>query len=95
LRINVNPGSLWNSFSADAFLIANAMRSMSMTDDAYFAELRHSLGLPESNLYLSQGPIASVKPVNHVHKASNYEMVIGPWYLDEFGNPTREIKARD
>jgi len=23
------------------------------------------------------------------------EMVIGSWYFDEFGNPTREIKARD
>jgi hypothetical protein len=23
------------------------------------------------------------------------EMVIGNWYLDEVGNPTREIKARD
>jgi len=23
------------------------------------------------------------------------EMIVGPWYLDEFGNPTREIKARD
>jgi hypothetical protein len=23
------------------------------------------------------------------------EMVIGSWYLDEFGNPTREITARD
>jgi hypothetical protein len=22
-------------------------------------------------------------------------MIVGPWYLDEFGNPTREIKARD
>jgi hypothetical protein len=23
------------------------------------------------------------------------EMIVGPWYFDEFGNPTREIKARD
>ena len=23
------------------------------------------------------------------------EMIVGPWYLDEFGNSTREIKARD
>jgi hypothetical protein len=23
------------------------------------------------------------------------EMIVGPWYLDEYGNPTREIKARD
>ena len=23
------------------------------------------------------------------------EMIVGPWYFDEHGNPTREIKARD
>ena len=23
------------------------------------------------------------------------EMLVGTWYLDEFGNQTREIKARD
>ena len=23
------------------------------------------------------------------------KMFVGPWYLDEFGNPTREIKALD
>ncbi len=23
------------------------------------------------------------------------EMIVGPWHLDGFGNPTREIKARD
>lgn len=23
------------------------------------------------------------------------EMLVGAWYLDEFGNPTREIRARD
>ena len=23
------------------------------------------------------------------------KMLVGPWYVDEFGNPTREIKALD
>jgi hypothetical protein len=23
------------------------------------------------------------------------EMIIGSWYLDEFGNPTREVRALD
>ena len=23
------------------------------------------------------------------------KMLVGPWFLDEFGNPTREIKALD
>jgi hypothetical protein len=62
-----------------------------MTNDVDFAALQPSLA--ESNLRLSQGNYAPVKPVHHVVK--NTEMVIGPWYLDEFGNPTREIKARD
>lgn len=39
----------------------------------------------------------SADPMGAGHKlcASSIEMVIGDWYLDEFGNPTREIKARD
>ncbi len=32
----------------------------------------------------------------HAHQvAPNIEMVVGPWHLDEFGNQTREITARD
>ena len=65
-----------------------------MTDDAYFAALRSSVVLPEDNLYLSQVRNVPVKPTTHVQKAAN-EMIVGPWYLDEFGNPTREIRARD
>jgi hypothetical protein len=36
-------------------------------------------------------------PMSAAHKlcTPGIEMVIGDWYLDEFGNPTREIKARD
>jgi hypothetical protein len=64
---------------------------MSMTVDVDFAELRPTLA--ENNLRLSQDGFAPVKLVHHVVK--NTEMVIGPWYLDEFGNPTREVKARD
>ena len=29
------------------------------------------------------------------HTSPKLEMIVGPWYLDEFGIPTREIKARD
>jgi|HubBroStandDraft_3_1064219.scaffolds.fasta_scaffold1406865_1 hypothetical protein len=29
------------------------------------------------------------------HTSPRLEMIIGPWHLDEFGNPTREIKARN
>ena len=36
-------------------------------------------------------------PMSAAHKlcTPGIEMVIGDWYLDEFGNRTREIKARD
>jgi hypothetical protein len=27
--------------------------------------------------------------------APRIEMLVGPWYLDEFGNPTRQIRAHD
>jgi hypothetical protein len=66
-----------------------------MSNDVHFAELPSSLVQPESNLSLGQTGNAPVRTVNHVQKTANYEMLIGPWYLDEFGNPTREIKARD
>jgi hypothetical protein len=32
---------------------------------------------------------------DHRQAAPNIKMVVGPWYLDEFGNQTREITARD
>ena len=65
-----------------------------MNDELYFSELRRSIFPPENNFRLGQDGSAPVRPINHVHKNNN-EMIIGPWYLDEFGNPTREIKARD
>ena len=75
-----------------------------MTDDVYFGELPGSLVQPESNLFLSQDRNAQngdthdlnvpVKIAHHGQKAVT-EMIVGAWYLDEFGNPTREIRARD
>jgi hypothetical protein len=32
---------------------------------------------------------------NYEHTVPSIEMLIGSWYLDQFGNPTRQIKARD
>ena len=32
---------------------------------------------------------------NYQQTAPTAKMLIGPWYLDEFGNPTREIKGLD
>jgi hypothetical protein len=65
-----------------------------MNDEVYFSELRRSIFPPESNFRLSQDNNAPVRPINHFQRVTT-EMIIGPWYLDEFGNPTREIKARD
>jgi hypothetical protein len=80
-----------------------------MTDDVHFGDLQHSLIQPDNNLFLGQdrnAPDANAqdyhaqdrcipgRPAHHGQKAIT-EMVIGAWYLDEFGNPTREIKARD
>jgi hypothetical protein len=65
-----------------------------MIEDKYFAELRSSVVWPENKLYLSQDHNAPAKPITHAQKMAN-EMIVGPWYLDEFGNPTREIRARD
>jgi hypothetical protein len=44
--------------------------------------------------YNAQDRNAPVRSAHHGQKTIT-EMLIGPWYLDEFGNPTREIKARD
>jgi hypothetical protein len=38
---------------------------------------------------------AALMSAAHKLCTPSIEMVIGPWYLDDFGNPTREIKARD
>ena len=34
-------------------------------------------------------------PHLNIRIASKIEMIIAPWYLDEFGNQTRQIKARE
>jgi hypothetical protein len=33
--------------------------------------------------------------IKHEKIPNAVKMLVGPWYLDEFGNPTREIKAVD
>ena len=32
---------------------------------------------------------------NYQQTASAAKMLVGPWYLDAFGNPTREIRGLD
>jgi hypothetical protein len=97
-HVNVNPGSVWNFSLPDAFLIVKMMRSAFMTYDVHydvhFGELRRSFVQPESDLSFSQDRSAPTSSMHRGQKAVT-EMIIGPWYLDEFGNPTREIRARD
>jgi hypothetical protein len=47
--------------------------------------------------YASKIQQSNVVPLNASYGqiVPGIKMLIGPWYLDEFGNPTRQIKARD
>ena len=38
--------------------------------------------------------VGTTSPNLNIQIASRTEMIIGPWYIDEFGNQAREIKAR-
>ena len=59
--------------------------------------VHHALSLSEteyaSNIHRS-GTRTSLNP-GYVLTAPRIEMLVGSWYLDEFGNLTRQIKARD
>ena len=57
-----------------------------MIDDA------RSLFQPQDNRRLQEGA-APMTANNYEQTMPATKMLIGPWYLDEFGNPTREIKA--
>ena len=44
---------------------------------------------------LLQDSAAPMTENNYEQTPPAAKMLVGPWYLDEFGNPTREIKAFD
>ena len=44
---------------------------------------------------VQQDSSAPTSAGKHDQIAPRIEMVIGHWFLDESGNPTREIKARE
>ena len=44
---------------------------------------------------LLQGGAAPMTANNYEQTAPVTKMLVGPWYLDEFGNPTREVKRLD
>jgi hypothetical protein len=55
-------------------------------DARSLTQLQHS-SRPQQQSYAGQIDDEKILPKT--------EMVIGSWYFDEFGNLTREIKARD
>jgi hypothetical protein len=61
-----------------------------MTHDARSrTQLQHNLR-PQQQSYAGQMDVTYYEQL-----LPKTEMVIGSWYVDESGNPTREIKARD
>jgi hypothetical protein len=44
---------------------------------------------------VQQDTVALISASQYSQVTPRIEMVVGNWYLDEFGNPTRESKARD
>ena len=42
-----------------------------------------------------QGGTAPMTANNYEQTAPVTKMLVGAWYLDEFGNPTREVKQLD
>lgn len=56
----------------------------------------HELALLEAEYARVQRRfVGTTSPYLNIQIASRTEMIIGPWHVDEFGNQTREIKARD
>ena len=39
--------------------------------------------------------ILSIGRVTHDSAVPRLEMIVGPWYVDDYGNQTRQITARD
>ena len=58
-------------------------------DARSLTQLQHNLR-PQQQSYAGQMDVTYYE-----HLLPKTEMVIGSWYLDELGNPTREIKTRD
>jgi len=56
-------------------------------DARFLFAYRHNL--------LLEPRVAAPSPIHNPAITPPIEMVVGAWYLDEFGNPTREIKRRD
>jgi hypothetical protein len=51
--------------------------------------------LQDSAAPLQDSAAGAMTTNNYRQTAPPVKMLVGPWYLDEFGNPTREIKGLD
>ena len=63
----------------------NGARSLLQHEDAR-AQVT-AAPLQDSDVAMTKG--------NYQQTALTAKMLVGPWYLDEFGNPTREIRGLD
>ena len=57
--------------------------------------LQHEDTRPRDSAAPVQDSDVAVTKGNYQQTAPMAKMLVGPWYLDEFGNPTREIKRLD
>jgi hypothetical protein len=49
----------------------------------------------QNTFRVQQDSVALMSASQYSQVTLRIEMIVGDWHLDEFGNPTREIKARD
>ena len=64
-------------------------------DDSAHSLLQHEDTHSRGSAAPVQDREVAVTKGNYQQTAPTAKMLVGPWYLDEFGNPTREIKGLD
>ena len=61
-------------------------------DDGARSLLQHQDTRLQNSAASLQESDAAMTTNNYQQTAPAAKMLVGPWYLDEFGNPTREVK---
>ena len=64
-------------------------------DDSAHSLLQPEDTRPRDSAVPVQDSDVAVTKGNYQQIAPTAKMLVGPWYLDEFGNPTREIRSLD
>ena len=64
-------------------------------DDSTHSLLQPEDTRPRDSAAPIQDSDVAVTKGNYQQTAPTAKMLVGPWYLDDFGNPTREIRALD